>query len=192
LFWPNEGEGFDNDPNEGENPAKPSWETLGWLKNAGRVISEDGWSDAHAMSEEVIEEHLGITPGNGIDVFRAPRLEINSGCLFSLSKRGYKYDCSLEEGYESHRDGTNFIWPYTMDNGSINAWTQKSWGAPKEYNTTPAGLWQFPVNVMVVPEEIRDDVVTYRKKIANAENSSTDHLDSWDGKITGFDFNLFV
>ncbi len=191
-LWPNGGDGFDTDPNE--NEANEYWEKCGWIKNAGKIIKEKTWDDAHAISEELIEEHLGITPGNGIDVFRAPRLEINSGCLYSLKKRGYKYDCSLEEGYETHRDGSNFIWPYTMDNGSLNAWTQKSWGSPKAIDSTPAGLWQYPVNVMIVPKEIRDDVAAFRKKIAKAENSSTDYIESWkaNGKITGFDFNLFV
>ncbi len=191
--WPNGGEGFDTDPNEGESSAKPSWETMGWLMKAGTLLSQQGWSDALSLAEDNLQEYLNVSIDNGnLSAFRAPRLEVNSGLFFALAEKGYLYDCSLEEGYESHRDGTNFLWPYTLDNGSPNVWTQKSWGSPKPCDSMPAGLWQYPVNVVIVPDNIRPDVIQYAKKIATAQGQETGHFDSWNGKITNFDFNTFI
>ncbi len=55
-------------------------------------------------------------------------LEVNSAMFYALADLEYLYECGLEEGYEKHVDGQNFLWPYTTDNGVRNSWTQLNIG----------------------------------------------------------------
>lgn len=185
----------------------------GWVHMAGRHISKKAWKGAIGLAHEEINNYLGNIPGYKEPVgFRAPRLEINSGGLFALKELGYHYDCSIEAGYETNVDGTNIIWPFTMDNGlpdkayqiaigygEANE-TDKTHGYP--YDSAPAGFWEMPVQVVIVPENNRESVWSNHAKIrsaspdgefVNSEDSIASH-DSFigDGKITGFDFNLFI
>lgn len=172
--------------------------TMGWKMYAGKFISKKAWRGAIDLGEEQLDEYLNISVSNGkVHGFRAPRLEVNSNLYFALSEANYEYDCGLEEGYEEHRDGKNFLWPYTLDNGSRNPWTQFSLGEMRFLDSMPAGLWELPVNVVVVPENIRADVWENHKlvMIGEGENPTDNDKNEWmqnSGKITGFDFNTWI
>ncbi len=174
-----------------------NWQTMGWKMNAGKYIAKETWKGAIALSETVIDEHLGLSVAKkNLGAFRAPRLEVNSGLYFALSELGYQYDCGLEDGYEENVDGTNFLWPYTMDNGNPNATYQRSIGERVGIDSLPAGLWQIPSNVFIVPPTIRKAVYENHAKIdAAAGGESIESFEDWDaagGKITGYDFNLYI
>lgn len=172
--------------------------TMGWKIYAGKYISKKAWRGAIDLGEEQLKEYLDISVSNGkVYGFRAPRLEVNSELYFALSEAGYEYDCGLEEGYEEHRDGTNFLWPYTLDNGPRNPWTQYSLGEMRFIDSMPSELWQLPVNVVIVPEDIRSKVWDNHKEvmIGEGENPTDSDKQEWiqnSGKITGFDFNTWI
>ena len=39
-------------------------------------------------------------------------------CSRRVKAAGFWYDCSIQEGTDLDQDGTNFFWPYTLDQGS--------------------------------------------------------------------------
>ncbi|ERP31181.1 polysaccharide deacetylase [Chitinivibrio alkaliphilus] len=191
---------------------------MGWAVYAGRFVSEDAWKGALEYSREAYAD-AGFDLNTFIG-FRAPRLETSSGLFYALADLGYLWDCSLEEGYENHRDGTNMLWPYTVDNGAQNTWTQYSRGGRRHIDSMPAGegLWQIPVNTFIVPEHIRDDVYDNYEIVLEASGGGNDDdilpaAEGFDnssigtqyqtrgsdrqywlqhGKITGFDFNTWI
>ncbi len=167
---------------------------MGWKCYGGRHISKEAWKGAVKLADELILDNTDATKLNG---FRAPRLEINSGLLFALSEMGYLYDHSMGEGFETHREGENFLWPYTLDNGMPNAWAQLNNGARSYVDSTPAGLWEIPVTENMVPADIREEVYANYAKVSRGAgltltaNDST-HWVNKSGKICSFDFNMFI
>ncbi len=177
-----------------------SWHSAGWELYAGKMLSENAWKGIIELGEEDLEIELGMKPrrkGGKIGAFRAPRLEVTSGLFYALKDLGYEYDCGLEDGYQYHVNGTNFYWPYTMDNGAPNLTHQRMIGAKVSVESTPAGLWQYPVNAMIVPEDIREEVYANYAIVARADGFAPTPEDStfWveqSGRVTGFDFNMFI
>jgi hypothetical protein len=195
----------------------------GWRTFAGRQLSQAGWTGAIRLSNDWImntatdQGGLGLstnnrgilnstlargiataTPQRRVYGWRAPRLESNSNMFFALSALGYRYDSSLEDGFEMHVTGENMLWPFTLDNGTRNSWTQADRGSRVFHDTMPAGLWQIPINVVIVPENIRPAVIDNWNMINDALNETgigqpnRRSADGWDGKITAFDFNVFI
>jgi len=203
-FWPNSGEGFD--PGVGAEvdlygkavPEQyPAWDVIGWDAYAGCKVSKECWKGALELAEAELEEYLSATVANGkIFGFRAPRLEMNSNGLVALKERGYTYDCSIEEGFEESMNGTNAPWPFTFDNGSPSHWTRKDNGEIVPFEQYPAGLWEVPVGVFIVPENIREEVWNHGYEIfQNAPDANEwESLESWrkHGRISGFDFNMLI
>ena len=130
-----------------------------------------------------------------------------------MQDQGYQYDCGLEEGYEMNVGAANAWWPYTVDNGSPNAWTQKVNGEKIYMNAFPTGasgnnaVWELPVNAFIVPYNLRPTIWSKYRQISKgsgetwAFNPALAAVDSIDwcysdsitgGKITGFDFNMFI
>lgn len=188
---------YDEAKEFGQRPGN-NWQTMGWKMNAGKYIAKETWKGAIALSENIIDEQLGLSVAKkNLGAFRAPRLEVNSGLYYALSELGYQYDCGLEDGYEANVDGSNFLWPYTLDNGNPNATYQRSLGERVGIDSLPAGLWQIPSNVFIVPPTSRKAVYEHHAKI-NAAASGGEQIESfeeWDaagGKITGYDFNLYI
>lgn len=175
----------------------PAWDVIGWDWDAGRKISKKAWKGAIELGEAELTEHLDLSVEKGnLHGFRAPRLETNSAMLHALKELNYVYDCGMEEGFEANMDGTNALWPYTMDNGSPNHWLQKDFGVKSAFESYPTGFWQIPVNVLIVPEDIRPQVWDRAKEInENApEAEPIEDKASWvkHGRMTGFDFNMFI
>jgi hypothetical protein len=171
---------------------------MGWLPYVGKVLSTEGWTGiikagAEGMSADskdpITEELFG---------FRAPRLEINSAMFEALANEGYLYDCGVEEGMEENMDGTNFLWPYTVDNGVPNFTTQEEMGETIFATSFPQngkgkGMWEIPVNLIVVDPDDRENVLAGHNVLAmDGEGGDEVLMSDWDGKITGFDFNMFI
>jgi hypothetical protein len=211
------GEGFDPgvDKNNEGNTILPneqetygllsnSWAlTNGWEMDAGKKISTKAWAGAIKLAEDQLKLYLNMQ-GVGTDLFgfRAPRLETNSNQFFALKQRGYQYDDGLEEGYEDIVDGSNALWPYTLDNGTPNNFVQKDNGEKIYLDSMPAALWEIPLNAMVVPVALRPNVFSKYRQISkgasepwamDADSARADSL-LWitHGKITGLDFNMFI
>lgn len=125
-----------------------------------------------------ITKGIGI-PFNEIYGFRTPYLEYNDN-LFQALKNKNMYDCSIEEGYQYNHDGTNYYWPYTLDNGSPGHDVQVAWGSKQPIQPQP-GLWEMPVYPVIVPPYLRP---TLKSRVSWFNEES--------GKITGFDYNMWV
>lgn len=121
---------------------------------------------------------IGI-PRNEILGFRAPFFEYNDYLFDVLKERGL-YDSSIEEGFEYSQDGTNFYWPYTLDNGSPGHEVQVEWGMKNPIKPHP-GLIEMPVYALIVPPELR--------QVMKARVS---WFDEASGKISGTDYNIWV
>lgn len=111
---------------------------------------------------------LDIPPGKIIG-FRAPFLLYNNSTFDVLKELGFIYDCSIESGFDDQSDGTNFTWPYKLDNGTRDNLT---------IHKHP-GLWEMPCYVVIVPPALRAQI---KKKMADFDDKT--------GKITGLDWNL--
>ncbi len=184
-----------------------SAQSMGWKYDAGQMLTPQAWKGLVSLGELQLNSFLGVSVAKGnLHSFRAPRLETNSGEFYALKELGYEYDCGIEEGYEENVNGTNFVWPYTTDNGSINSYTQKLNDEHVYLDSMPTGVWEIPVNCVIVPPALRPAIFSkYRQISAGSvdgdwtKNPATVLQDSLDwvkgingGKITCFDFNLFI
>ncbi len=123
--------------------------------------------------------------------FRTPFLEYGDATFGAVAAHGFRYDCSIEEGFQESQDGTNYVWPYTLDHGSPGHDVQVSWGQKPRLTAHP-GLWELPVYALVAPpDELagRYGIAPgLRKKLKIAQS----YFDESSGKITGLDWNLWV
>ncbi|MDR0304070.1 MAG: hypothetical protein LBH98_04775 [Chitinispirillales bacterium] len=174
------------------------WQYMGWKGYAGKVLSKNAWKGLISLAETELTAAYDISAqAKNCIAFRAPRLEVNSDLFWALKDLGYLYDCGNEEGYEYNMDGTNHLWPYTTDNGSPNVAWQRAVGEDmSNFDSLPYGIWEIPVAVLIVPELYRDGVWQNHKKVRAGEGDSPSDEEEVDwkktGKITGFDFNLFI
>lgn len=146
---------------------------------------------------ENVKEHesqygLGIKASEIIG-HRTPFLEYNDGLFSALEELGIEYEAATEEGWEPDQDGSNFFWPYTLDEGCFS----ENWVAENFFDHSEPligkhpGLWILPCYVMIVPPD--DKCLEYgtqpgfraRMKKANP------WFDEASGKITGVDWNIW-
>ncbi len=123
--------------------------------------------------------------------FRTPFLEYNDATLSAAKELGFHYDCSIEDGYQDDQDGSDYLWPYTLDHGSPGHEVLVEWGTRTPISPHP-GLWELPVHPVIVPPD--DKCVQYG--VAVGLRARLQARQSWfdveGGKITGFDYNLWV
>ncbi len=171
---------------------------MGWKVMAGRYISQNAWKGAIQLSEEQLDDYLGVSVAKGNCFgFRAPRLEVSSGLYFALNELGYLYDCGMEEGYEMNVNGKNYLWPFTLDNGNPNASYQRSIGVTPSVDSMPAGLWSIPSNVFICHPDYRKQTYDSHKSINDAapDGHELESFEEWvasGAKITGYDFNMYI
>jgi hypothetical protein len=108
-------------------------------------------------------------PPNKIIGFRSPFLLYNDETFTVLKETGFIYDCSIETGFDEQSEGTDFTWPYKLDNGTPDNIKIKR----------HPGLWEMPVYAVIVPLELRAQI----KEKAVKFNNKT-------GKARGLDWDL--
>lgn len=122
---------------------------------------------------------------------RAPYLKISDGLYSALKTKGFWYDCSIEEGHQPESNGTNFVWPYTLDNGSPGNEFLVTAGTKPAISNHP-GMWELPVYAVIVPPD--DKCVEYGVPVGLRDKMKG--VKSWfdvtTGKISGLDYNLWV
>jgi peptidoglycan/xylan/chitin deacetylase (PgdA/CDA1 family) len=133
-------------------------------------------------------EHTGRGSGMGVGReilagFRTPFLEYNDDTLKAARQLGFLYDCSLEEGTQPDQDGSDFLWPYRLDNGSP--------GNTPLIGRHP-GLWEIPVYVFIVPPDSECERYGVAPGLRAALQQRQNYFDLEAGKITGMDWNLWV
>ncbi|MBQ9810827.1 MAG: hypothetical protein IJM52_06685, partial [Spirochaetales bacterium] len=105
---------------------------------------------------------------------------------------GILYEAAVEEGWQEENDGTNELWPYTLDGGRPGETyvSENFYDQPSLIGKHP-GLWALPMYVFVAPsDELCARYGTkagLRDRLA-AVNSS---FDKASGKITGMDWNIW-
>jgi hypothetical protein len=123
--------------------------------------------------------------------FRTPFLEYNDATLSVVKDLGFRYDCSIEDGYQYEQDGTNYLWPYTLDNGSPGHEILVKWGSKAPISPHP-GLWELPDHPVIVPPDDRCEEYGVPPGLRAKLQSVQSWFDVEAGKITGFDYNLWV
>ena len=123
--------------------------------------------------------------------FRTPFLEYDDATFTALGTLGYHYDCSIEDGWQEDQDGTNYFWPYTLDSGSPGNEVLVGWGS-KEHITNHPGLWELPVSPVIVPPDDKCAQYGVPPGLRAAMHDRQSWFDVDSGKITGFDYNLWV
>ncbi len=124
--------------------------------------------------------------------FRAPNNIYNQNTFIAEKNLGIWYDCSIEEGFQEDQDGTNFYWPYTLDNGSPGNEVMYLTGQAPLIGSFP-GLWELPVYCLILPpydptgsyptsEDLRDKMINYA-----GEQEQPVGVE----KITGVDWSLW-
>ena len=159
----------------------------------GRKFTAEQWSQEMRTCGSIFAAD-GIPPA-GIVGFRAPFLEYNAEMFAALAASGRLYDSSIEEGEAPDQDGTNFLWTYTLDEGSPGNAATFDAGDKRRVGRHP-GLWEIPIHVFLVPDDAecaRQGVAPgLRARIGKALKVS---YGSGDGKpadkITGLDWNVF-
>jgi len=133
---------------------------------------------------------VGVDAGTVVG-FRTPFLEYNDATLAAAKNQGFWYDCSIEDGFQEEQDGTNYLWPYTLDNGSPGHEVLVEWGLQQPIQAH-LGLWEMPAHPVIVPPD--DQCATYGVKpgLRARMQGVQDWFDPKSGKITGLDYNLFV
>lgn len=131
---------------------------------------------------------LGI-PQEEMIGFRTPFLGTNADMITAVATHGFAYDCSLEEGFQSDQDGTNFLWPYTLDGGSPGNELLTGWGVKTAIEPQP-GLWELPVYALIVPPDDKCEEYGVEPGFRQRMFDKQDYFDLSSGKITGFDYNL--
>lgn len=121
--------------------------------------------------------------------FRAPYLEYNKNSFKVIKELHMLYDSSMEEGWQFDQDGTNYYWPYTLNNGSpINEFLVKmGYKAPID---PVDGVWELPVYNLVTPtdEECRDLGIApgFKERCRAADSFFT----QFGEKINGLDWSV--
>lgn len=123
--------------------------------------------------------------------FRTPFLEYNDAELSEVRNFGFWYDASIEEGFEYDQDGSNYFWPYTLDGGSPGHEILVKWGL-KEPITNHPGLWEMPVYAFIAPPDEVAEEYDFEPGLRDRLLAVQDWFDAEGGKITGFDYNLWV
>lgn len=156
------------------------------------------WQQAISMPYDTGESADMPNPNSGIgfadfDIigFRTPYLEYNNNVFYVMRQKGYTYDCSILEGYQSDQDGTNNFWPYTLDNESPgDTYMSRLMGYMYPIDAQP-GLWEIPVYTFIIPPD--SECLNYGVK-PGLRKSKAGILRSYNpevGKLVGLDWNLF-
>lgn len=156
----------------------------------GTAFSSEEWAaEIDACSrwlEKPFDGGRAADPATGVGVpraaiagFRAPFVEYGPALFPALRTRGIQYDCSVEEGFADGIDARNLPWPYRIAPGFGGG------GAAQE-------LWEIPAYAFVVPPDEECSRYGVEPGLRRRLRSKQDYFDPADGKITGFDWNLWV
>lgn len=173
---------------------------------SGRKFSVADWEDEINLCNEWLEKPVphtikGEDPTTGAGInsldmfgFRVPFLDYNDNAFTAAQNCGFDYDCSIEEGWQKDQDGTNFLWPYTLDEGSPghDALSNDPENTELTELKNHPGLWEMPLHAVIVPPDSKCKEYGIdpglRKKLASLHEYFTED----EGKITGLDWNLIV
>jgi peptidoglycan/xylan/chitin deacetylase (PgdA/CDA1 family) len=163
-----------------------------------RLLPFERWNAEIVANDLAITSNLGI-PRSRIYGFRAPFLEYNRAAFEAMARRGFLYDCSIEEGAQPDQNGTNRYWPYQITNGaqidSMQAeWSsgENDWGYKAIGKLPNSRMWEIPVYSYIVPHDSLSEKYGFKKGLRKRVISYTPWFDSAMGNLTGFDYNMYA
>lgn len=125
--------------------------------------------------------------------FRTPFLEQNDDTITALQQLGLLYDCTIEEGWQAGQDGSNFFWPYTLNNGSpVADATYDDWYVGRGTITSHPGFWEIPCYTVFVPTDEECEQYGIEPGFRQRLNDKLDYFDVAAGNISGLDWNLWI
>ena len=156
-----------------------------------KKLDKRSWEERILNATNDLVTLIGID-ADAINGFRAPYLLYTEATMNILKEQNFVYDCSIEEGYDSEFDGTNFRWPYQLNEGSpghTESWYGRGDNEERVDIKTIEGLWELPNYALMVPKD--SECAQYGiepgfwdRLVANI-SYLTDH------KVTGLDYNLW-
>lgn len=153
------------------------------------LLEQKDWEDEIRKNRETLKNG-GIDPKEIIG-FRTPFLEFTDETFKGIRSQGYIYDCSIEEGYQRGQMPDNFLWPYTLDNGSPgDEVCAKGIDGRNPVGSHP-GLWEMPVYLMLIPSDDLSPKYNFPKGLRDKVGKEKNYVANEDWKITGFDWNLW-
>jgi hypothetical protein len=125
--------------------------------------------------------------------FRTPYLEYNNATFTAVRKAGFLYECSIEEGWQRDQDGTDFLWPYTLHNGSPgDAYnSKKTFGLDRPIVGKHSGLWELPSYALIIPPDEHCEKYGIPAGFRERMKKEQYYFDASDGRVTGLDWNLW-
>ncbi|MBN1983137.1 MAG: polysaccharide deacetylase family protein [Chitinivibrionales bacterium] len=143
------------DTTEASKAVKASWKRA---YNEGHEIGNHTFSHAEGMAgwpqaqwkatmdscTDFLVKEIGV-PRAQIYGFRTPFLafDINGMNTHKAAKEaGFLYDCTLNGGSEAEFNGSDYYWPYTLDEGNIGS---------EHYIKPVPGLWEVPTHRYRLP-----------------------------------------
>jgi Polysaccharide deacetylase len=155
----------------------------------GMKFDEAAWTrEITGCNNYLVSAAVGVKRAD-LFGFRTPYLAYNAALYPAVKKAGFMYDCSIEEGHQLDQDGTNYVWPYTLDSGSPGNKTQPNRTPIASF---PPGLWEMPAyRVLIPPDAEAAKYGVPAGTLANIKARNPTRIGINEGKITGLDYNLF-
>lgn len=150
-------------------------------------------ADSGSQNMGIETEGVGLS-SEDIKGFRTPFLFYNGNLFDILKEKGFHYDCSIEEGFQYDQDGTNYLWPYTLDNGSPGHEMQKEIGNPDMEGITVGdhpGLWEMPCYAVIAPHDSLAAHYGIPEGLRTFLAGQYPGFDVESGKLTGLDYNMW-
>ncbi|MBR2281827.1 MAG: polysaccharide deacetylase family protein [Spirochaetales bacterium] len=164
------------------------------------IMSTDDWLAEHEKCYATLEKPYDPEmKGSGIGLkrseivgFRTPFLEYNDNVFTSLERLGLLYEAAIEEGWQDSCDGSNELWPYTLDEGSPG----ETFVAENMYSSAPLigkhpGLWALPMYVYIAPPDDRCREYGTEPGLRDRLAAENKYFDIQSGKVTGMDWNVW-
>jgi peptidoglycan/xylan/chitin deacetylase (PgdA/CDA1 family) len=143
-----------------------------------------------SLSQPDTTKGIGVAAAD-IFGFRTPYLEYNDNVFQAVFHQGFLYDCSIEEGFQDDQDGRDFLWPYTLDEGSPGDKVSSLEHQRKPVSKYP-GLWEIPAYAVIVPPDSQCALYGIKPGLRKKMKTVQEYFDEEKGKITGFDWNLWI
>ncbi len=154
-------------------------------------LSATQWQNKLQSTTGDLVQLVGLTQ-DSVTGFRAPYLLYSQNLFEELKRENFLYDCSIEEGAAEKFDGTNFRWPYQLNEGSPGH-NENWYGNDQNPHAVSIGsipgLWELPNHLLMIPKDAECQKYGIQKGLWKRIKKRLPYLD--DHKITGFDYNLW-
>ena len=154
-------------------------------------LSQSAWEERIlAATNDLVT--LAEINADVIKGFRAPYLLYTGATMNILKEKNFLYDCSIEEGYALEFDGTNFRWPYQLNEGSpghTESWYGRGDNEARVDIKTIEGLWELPNYALMVPKDSECAKYGIEPGLWGRLVANIPYLTDY--KVTGLDYNLW-